>query len=141
MYKKIMLILALSLGLFGFDKSVSNGEIFGTADCPVCGMHIKKFYKTSHAIVYKDGTKKHFCSMVCLKKAMKGADIKDIYVADASSGKMINVKSATYVIGSDVPSTMGAKKSKIAFSSKADALAFQKKHGGEIGDFNKALNE
>jgi len=141
MYRKIILILLLTLGLFAFDKSASNGEIFGTKDCPVCGMHIKKFYKTSHAIEYKDGTKKHFCSMACLKKAMKKGDVKDIYVADASSNKMINVKSAIYVIGSDVPATMGAKKSKIAFGSKADAIAFQKRHGGKIGDFNKALNE
>ncbi len=130
-------MLSLSLMLFAFDKGVSNGQIMGTSNCPSCNMNIKKFYKTSHAVKHKDGKKEHFCSMVCLKKEKKSGDT--VYVANASTGKMIKAKSATYVIGSDVPSTMGAKKSKIAFGSKSAAKAFQKKHGGVIGDFNKAL--
>ncbi len=137
MVKKIILMLSLSLMLFAFDKSMPNGEIMGTAKCPSCNMSIKKYYKTSHAVKHKDGTKEHFCSMACLKKKKKSGDV--VYVANSSTGKMIKAKNATYVIGSDVPSTMGAKKSKIAFGSKSAAKAFQKKHGGEIGDYNKAL--
>ena len=137
MVKKILLMLALSLALFGFDKSVANGEIMGTSKCPVCNMDIHKFYKTSHGVKHKDGTKEHFCSMVCLKKGKKAGDT--MYVANAKTGKMIKAKSAVYVIGSDVPATMGAKKSKIAFATKSDAQAFQKKHGGAIGTFEDAL--
>ncbi len=139
MLKKVILLLTLTLTLFAFNKAVPNGQIMGTSKCPICHMDIHKFYKTSHAIVYKDGTKKHFCSIVCLKKGMKQGDVKTIYVANASTGKMIKAKSATYVIGSDVPATMGASKSKIAFGSKSDAQAFQKKHGGVIGNFDMAL--
>ncbi len=139
MVKKLLLLLAFSVALFGFSKSVSNGEIMGTAKCPVCNMDIHKYYKTSHAVKHKDGKKEHFCSMVCLKKGKKAGD--EVYVANAKTGKMIKAKSAVYVIGSDVPSTMGAKKSKIAFSSKGDAKAFQKKHGGVIGTYADALKE
>jgi len=139
MVKKLLLLLMLSVSLFGFDKHVSNGEIMGTSKCPVCSMDIHKFYKTSHALKHKDGKEEHFCSMVCLKKGMKAGD--SIYVANAKTGKMINAKSAVYVIGSDVPSTMGAAKSKVAFASKSDAQAFQKKHGGVIGSFADALKE
>ena len=130
-------MLSLSLMLFAFDKSMPNGEIMGTSKCPSCNMSIKKYYKTSHALKHKDGTKEHFCSMGCLKKKKQSGDT--IYVANSSTGKMIKAKNATYVIGSDVPSTMGAKKSKIAFGTKSAAKAFQKKHGGVIGSFNTAL--
>ena len=140
MLKTLLLLLTLSLALFAFDKSYSNGKIMGKSSCSICSMSIKKFYKTSHAVVYNDGKKEHFCSMSCLAKVMKKRkDIKTTYVADASTGKLINAKSATYIIGSDVPSTMGAKNSKLAFASKSSAKAFQKKHGGNIGSFAIAL--
>jgi len=138
MLKKLFLILTLTTALFSFDKNVPNGEIMGTSSCPVCNMKIKKFYKTSHALVYKDKKKEHFCSMTCLKKTIKKRkDIKKIYAVDAKSNKLINAKTATYVIGSDVPSTMGGK-SKVAFASKSTAKKFQKKHGGKIANFTKA---
>jgi nitrous oxide reductase accessory protein NosL len=35
---------------------------------------------------------------------------------------------------------MGAKKSRLAFGSKSDAIAFQKEHGGTVGNFTDALN-
>jgi nitrous oxide reductase accessory protein NosL len=140
MFKKIMLLLSLSVAIFAFDKSVSNGKIMGTAKCPVCNMDIKKYYKTSHAVVYSDGKKEHFCSMRCLAKTMKKRkDIKSIFAVDALNGKLIKAKSATYVVGSDIPNTMGANQ--VAFSSKSKAQAFQKKHGGKIVDFSTALKQ
>ncbi len=140
MVKKLIFLILFSLSLFAFDKSVSNGQIMGTAKCPICNMDIRQYYKTSYAVVYKDGSKKHFCSMSCLKKVLGSKNIKTIYVADAKKGKMIEAKSAIYVIGSKIPATMGAKKSKFAFSSKVDAVAFQKKYGGIIGNFAQAKN-
>ena len=138
MLKKLFLILTLTTSLFSFDKNVPNGEIMGTSSCPVCNMKIKKFYKTSHAVTYKDNKKEHFWSMSCLSKTMKKrSDIKKIYVVDANSNKLINAKTATYVIGSDVPSTMGGK-SKVAFLSKSSANKFQKKHGGKVVNFTRA---
>jgi nitrous oxide reductase accessory protein NosL len=139
MVKTLLLLISLSLAIFAFDKSVSNGEIMGTSTCPVCNMKIKKYYKTSHAVKHKNGKKEHFCSMTCLKKGKKSGDT--IYVANGATGKMIKASSAIYVIGSDVPGTMGAKKSKVAFSSKSAAKEFQKKHGGVIGNYTKALQQ
>jgi nitrous oxide reductase accessory protein NosL len=127
------------MAIFAFDKSVSNGEIMGTSTCPVCNMKIKKYYKTSHAVKHKNGKKEHFCSMACLKKGKKSGDT--VYVANASTGKMIKASSAIYVVGSDVAGTMGAKKSKIAFASKNAAQKFQKKHGGVISNYATALKQ
>ena len=138
MLKKLFLILTLTTALFSFDKNVPNGKIMGTSSCPICNMKIKKFYKTSHAVVYKDKKKEHFCSMHCLKENMKKhKDIKKIYAVDANSNKLINAKTATYVVGSDVPSTMG-NKSRVAFSSKEEAKKFQKRHGGKVATFSTA---
>ena len=138
MLKKLFLILTLTTAIFSFDKNVPNGKIMGTSSCPICNMKIKKFYKTSHAVVYKDKKKEHFCSMHCLKEKMKKRkDIKKIYAVDAKSNKLIDAKTATYVIGSDVPSTMG-NKSRVAFSSKEEAKKFQKRHGGKVATFSTA---
>jgi len=139
MLKKLIILISLTLALFSFDKNVPNGKIMGTSSCPVCGMHIKKFYKTSHAVVYTNGKKEHFCSITCLAKNMKKRkDIKTIYVVDALTNKLINAKKAIYVIGSKVPSTMG-NSSRLAFASKSNAMAFQKKYGGKISNFSTAL--
>jgi nitrous oxide reductase accessory protein NosL len=138
MFKKLALFMVLNLALFAFDKSVPNGIIMGTSSCPICNMNIKKFYKTSHAVVYNSGKKEHFCSMRCLAKTMKKRkDIKIIFVADASTGKLIKAKNAVYIVGSNIPNTMGANQ--VAFVSKASAKAFQKKYGGKIVSFNTAL--
>ncbi len=140
MFKKLILLLSLTLALFSFDKNVPNGKVMGTSSCPTCNMNIKKFYKTSHAVVYNNGKKEHFCSITCLAKNMKKRkDIKTIYVVDASTNKLINVKNAIYVIGSKVPSTMGST-SRLAFASKSSAKAFKKKYGGKIGNFDTALS-
>ena len=139
MLKNLFLILTLSTALFSFNKNVPSGTIMGTSSCPICNMKIKKFYKTSHAVQYNNSKKEHFCSMHCFSKRLKKRkDIKSIYAVDANSNQLINAKTATYVIGSDVPSTMGGK-SKVAFSSKSAAQKFQKKHGGTIGTYTKAL--
>ncbi|HHD80182.1 MAG TPA: hypothetical protein ENK99_01030, partial [Campylobacterales bacterium] len=66
-----------------------------------------------------------------------GGGIKAIFAVDASTGKLINAKSALYVVGSDIPNTMGSNQ--VAFASKSSAKAFQKKHGGKIVSFNIAL--
>ncbi|MCK4442875.1 MAG: nitrous oxide reductase accessory protein NosL [Sulfurovaceae bacterium] len=138
MFKKLVLFTTLTLALFAFDKSVPNGKIYGTSSCPICGMHIKKFYKTSHAVTYNDGKKEHFCSMSYLAKTMKKRkDIKAIFAVDASTNKLINAKTAIYVVGSDIPNTMGSNQ--VAFASKSSAKAFHKKHGGKIVSFNTAL--
>jgi nitrous oxide reductase accessory protein NosL len=139
MLKTFLLLITLSFTLLGFDKSLSTGEIMGTKNCPVCNMKIKKYYKTSHAVKHKNGKKEHFCSMSCLKKGKKPGDT--VYVANASTGKMIKASSAIYVVGSDVSGTMGAKKSKIAFGSKSAAQKFQKKHGGVITNYATALKQ
>jgi nitrous oxide reductase accessory protein NosL len=99
--------------------------------CPVCGMSLKKFYKTSHT---RD--KKQFCSMRCL--AVDATSVDNIKVVDAKTEKLIDAKSAFYVVESDISGTM-SEVSKIAFATEADAKAFAKEYDGEVTTFANAF--
>ena len=143
----IALILAFSLGLeaAGFSKMAQGRpELIQEGPqkmwCPVCGMNLKMFYKTSHAVVLKDGTKKQYCSIRCLAADWPHiADkVERILVVDAASGKLIDAHKAYYVVGSRVPGTMSMT-SKIAFATRKDADAFRKKFGGKIVGFDEAF--
>jgi len=136
--KVLSLFIGLSLALLAFDKSVSNGKIMGTSDCPYCGMKITKFYKTSMAVEYKDGKKEHYCSISCLSKALKKhKNIKKIYAVDASNGKLIDAKSAIYLINSKITPTMNSRC--VAFASKTTAKKFQKEYGGKVTSFSVVI--
>jgi len=108
--------------------------------CPVCGMSLKMFYKTSHASQHKDGKDRQYCSMRCLLGDMDDheIDLKTVKVVDVTSEKLIDATTAYYVIGSKVMGTM-TKVSKLAFAQKKDAQAFVDKMGGKIVNFDAAL--
>ncbi|MCK9473121.1 nitrous oxide reductase accessory protein NosL [Sulfurimonas sp.] len=108
--------------------------------CPVCGMKIGMFYKTSHASKIHDDKQRQYCSIRCLAVDMKEHDINldDIKVVDVTSQKLIDANSAFYVVGSDVQGTM-TKVSKLAFADKKAAEAFSDEHGGKIVDFKTTL--
>ena len=148
MKKNLLIFFILSLfitssSLFAFSKEVADPLLVqnGTDKhwCPVCGMSLKKFYMTSHVSKQKE-TPKQYCSMRCLVVDMQENEInaKNIQVVDVVSQKFIDVKSAVYVVGSDVRGTM-SKVSKLAFSDVASAEDFSIENGGDIVDFDKAL--
>ena len=101
--------------------------------CPICGMSLKKFYKTSHAI-----EKKQFCSLRCLAVDVGSISSKDIKVIDAKTEKFIDAKTAFYVVESEITGTM-SKVSKLAFANEKDAKAFVEEYDGKIVDFQKAF--
>lgn len=104
--------------------------------CTKCGMNLSKFYKTSH-VLHSDNKNIHTCSLHCLADVMKN-NKGTPKVVDVDSLKLINAKKAFYVVGSKKPGTMSMV-SKYAFKSKQGAESFQKKFGGKIVSFKKAL--
>lgn len=110
------------------------------AYCPICGMSLKMFYKTSHGVILNDGTEKQYCSMRCLAADWASIESKvtKVLVTDVKSEKLIDAKSAFYVVGSKVPGTMSMV-SKLAFSTEADAKAFAAENGGEVMKFDAAF--
>lgn len=147
--KFLMLLCAmgLSLGLYAEEFSkVASGEpqLIQKGDaktwCPICGMNLKMYYKTSHGVELKDGVTKQYCSIRCLAvdyPVIEGK-ISKILVTDVKSEKLIDAKKAFYVIGSKVPGTMSMV-SKLAFEQEADAKVFALENGGEIVNFEVAF--
>lgn len=108
--------------------------------CPVCGMSLESFYKTSHLSKIHNHKVRQYCSMRCLIVDMQenSINLDDVEVVDASTQKFIKASSAFYVVGSDVKGTM-SKVSKLAFADKESADDFNIEHGGEVVDFKTAL--
>ena len=105
--------------------------------CLKCGMDLVRYYKTSHAAIYKN---KHYqyCSIHCLEDHLgEGVTLKNPQVVDVASLKFISVVKAHYVVGSKKRGTM-TRVSKYAFLSEDDAKKFQAKYGGKIMNFQGA---
>lgn len=128
-----------------FHKEFKDGTIIqqgkAKAWCNVCGMNLKMFYRTNHAVELGDGTKKQYCSLHCLVHdfpALK-SNIKHLYAVDAKTGKLIDATKAHYVIGSKIKGTM-SRVSKLAFKNKPDAEAFAKQYKGKkIAGFDETF--
>ena len=147
----VLLLLFINLSAHkGIFQSVPEKEAVllqkGTqkSSCLVCGMDLPMFYKTSHAIKFKDGTYKQYCSLNCMIDDLEFGDLKDqknkvlqILVVDAKNLNLIDAKKAFYVVGSKKPGTMSMT-SKYAFQYEKDAKEFNNKNGGKIVTFDKS---
>lgn len=141
----VFLLCCFFLNLSAFDKKATIEPVLVQKGeqkhwCPVCGMKLESYYKTSHYATLEDGKERQYCSIRCLAVDMQEytIDLATVRVVDAKSEKVLKANDAFYVLGSDVKGTM-TKVSKLAFGSKEDALAFSKEHGGKIVGFKEAL--
>jgi len=100
--------------------------------CSNCGMHLVKFYKTSHT-----HENHQYCSIHCLYDSTQGVIPEDAKVVDTMSLELIDVKKAFYVVGSKVRGTM-TRTSSYAFGLEKDALAFVSENGGKVMNFKEA---
>ena len=139
----LILTCSLHVNAEGFSKKPSNTpQLIQTgkekAWCPVCGMSLKGFYKTSHTAHTHEGVPTQYCSLRCLvlDEQERHTDLAKAMVVDVTTDKLISVKDAYYVVGSNVMGTM-SKVSKLAFATEKDANAFAAKNGGEIKRFNE----
>ncbi len=121
------------------DKAVMIQKGREKHSCTLCGMNLPKFYKTNHSALH-EGRAKQYCSLHCLAKDLKlnRKKLDDIKVVTVDTLQFIDIQKAFYVVGSKKPGTMSPT-SKYAFSGKQEALAFAKRYGGEIADFDTAL--
>jgi len=104
----------------------------------VCGMNLPKFYKTNHSALL-NGKIRQYCSLHCVADdLLKKLPLTNIQVVDVKSLQFIDATKAFYVVGSKQSGTMSMK-SKYAFKEKNEALSFSKKYGGEIMNFQEAL--
>ncbi len=93
----ITLLIFTSSSLFAFSKEATSPTLVQVGKhkhwCPVCGMSLKKFYKTSHTSKEKNSIPKQYCSMRCLVVDMQEHKIntENIQVVDVVSQKLIEL--------------------------------------------------
>lgn len=127
------------------DPNPLDNELARYPKCPYCGMDRKQYHHSRHLVHYQDDLVDATCSLHCAALSLAlnlDRGPKAIYATDfgakADPKPLVNVDNATYLIGSKLPGVMTGQ-SKVAFADKAAAAAVQKEQGGELGDFDAAL--
>lgn len=127
------------------DPNPQDNDIAKYPKCPYCGMDRGKFQSSRHLVHYQDDLADATCSLHCAALSLAlnlDRGPKAIYAADfAATGApkpLVNVDLATYLIGSGIPGVM-TRNSKVAFGSREAAEAARKENGGELGNFDAAL--
>lgn len=111
--------------------------------CPIKNVDIDKHKDWAGYVELKDGSivalsssKYTFAYMLIVQKREGQDSVKNIYVTDYKSKKLIDAKTAYYVFGSNIMSVGGDDV--IPFALESDAKEFYKeKHGRQIYRFDR----
>jgi copper chaperone NosL len=99
------------------------------------------FARSRMLIVFADGTSVGLCSIRCAAAELKrqpGKEVKSLMVADYMTKKLIDAKTATWVVGGDKEGVMTSLP-KWAFARKKDAQRFISKNGGKLASYDEAM--
>jgi nitrous oxide reductase accessory protein NosL len=136
----VLLVLSLVTVCLAADKAPEKVE--APDACVHCGMDRTKFGHSRMIVTYTDGSSAGTCSLNCvgtdLLKGGKDKTVKSYQVADLTSKKLIDAKTATWVIGGSRKGVM-TPVPKWAFADKGDAAAFAKVNGGKLATFDDAM--
>jgi copper chaperone NosL len=132
---------ALIGGMASIAFAQKAQDIQSHSTCPYCGMDREQFAHSRFLIEYDDGSSMGTCSIHCaaIELANKiDKTIKSMQVGDYVTKKLINAETATWVLGGNKPGVM-TKRAKWAFENKEDAENYIKENGGEICNFDRAM--
>ncbi|MBC8018288.1 MAG: nitrous oxide reductase accessory protein NosL [Verrucomicrobia bacterium] len=133
----IAVLLILSLG----TVCLAADKVEAPDACVHCGMDRTKFGHSRMVVSYTDGSSAGTCSLNCVFTDLsknKGKSVKSYQVADYNTRKLIDAKSAAWVIGGSKKGVM-TPVAKWAFVDKKDADVFIKTNGGKSATFDEAL--
>jgi copper chaperone NosL len=132
------LILLLPMQWIGAAEPVEVPAPGPEDTCPVCGMFVAKYPDWVATVLYKDGHAHHFDGAKDLFKFLldlpkwaaghRAEDIAAVSVTEYYGLTRIDVRSAWYVIGSDVLGPMGHELVPVATGE--DAEEFLRDHAG-----------
>jgi nitrous oxide reductase accessory protein NosL len=127
------------------DADPLENELEKYPACPYCGMNRTQWHHSRHLVQYDDDLVDGTCSIHCLAISLSlnlDRGPKAIYAADFGAADkvkpLVNVDTATYLLGSKLKGTMSAR-SKMAFASAEAARAAQAEQGGELASFDEGL--
>jgi nitrous oxide reductase accessory protein NosL len=136
------MMFLLNCVLFTATAAIASDKVEPPKPCKQCGMDRVAFSYSRMMIVYADGTTAGTCSLNCAAAEMKvnkGKQVKSLKVADYVSKKLLEAKTAIWVIGGRKQGVM-TEVPKWAFAKKEDAQRFVKESGGRVTTFDEALN-
>jgi len=134
----IAVLLVLSLGTVCL---AAETKVEAPDACLHCGMNRTMFAHSRMVVTYTDDSSAGTCSLNCVVTDMtksKGKTVKSFQVADYNTKKLIDAKTAAWVIGGSKRGVM-TPVPKWAFADKTDAAAFIKANGGKAVTFDEAL--
>jgi len=138
MRQKVIVLILAAIILAPQFSTASSGQ---RASCSVCGMYINSHQKTAATLIDKQGQQVQTCGvtdMIRLINDTGGPEaFSSLKVRGWNSDQEIAAQEAIYVIGSKIIPDM--LPTIIAFSSEAEAEAFQKNNGGALLSFTQAL--
>jgi len=127
------------------DPKPLDNELAKYPKCPYCGMDRKQYHHSRHLVHYQDDLVDATCSLHCAALGLAlnlDRGPKAIYAADFGATTdlkpLVNVDAVTYLIGSKLPGVM-TRQSKVAFAAKTAAEAVKAEQGGELDNFDTAL--
>jgi len=138
--KRLWLTVVMLLALTGICLAAGS-SVEDPADCQKCGMNRTKFSHSRMVVTYKDASSTGTCSINCAvvdMKANKGKEATSFQVGDYDSKKLIDAKTATWVIGGKKQGVM-TPVAKWAFAEKSRAEKFIKGNGGKLATFDDVL--
>ncbi|MFA5626461.1 MAG: nitrous oxide reductase accessory protein NosL [Thiohalomonadaceae bacterium] len=133
-----MLLLTMATGIaYGSDLKLPKPDAKDT--CPVCGMFVALYPEWIATVLYQDGHAHHFDGAKDMFKYLldmphwapghRAEDIQTIGVTEYYGLKLIDARSAWYVIGSDTLGPMGHEL--IPLAGADDAEEFMQDHDGK----------
>jgi copper chaperone NosL len=150
MITKKVLLLTLLLSTLAFTNPAIAAEnpapqsIAEDMSCGVCGMYPAKFVKWQSQVIFTDnkmvpfdGCKdmfKYILNMAKFDQEHTEKDIAAIWVKDYNSGKWLDGRAVSYVVGSSEMGPMG--KELIPFANPVEALSFKKEKSGMIMNYD-----
>lgn len=132
----IMFLLSGAVLSFAADKKVE-----APAQCKYCGMERTVYAQSRMVVTYTDGSSTGTCSLNCVvadMRQVKDKTVKSYQVADFPTKKLIDARTATWVMGGKKQGVM-TQLPKWAFADKKGAQAFIKANGGKPATFNDVL--
>ena len=137
----VSVVICLLLSLFLGTAWVSAMEKSEAPEaCRQCGMNRTTYAQSRMLVVYKDGESAGTCSVNCLVTGIKASDkkIKSVQVADYTTKKLIDAKTATWVIGGTKRPVMSSI-AKWAFAKDQDARTFIAENGGNLAKYDEVI--
>lgn len=131
----IVMLFSLSAVCLAAETSIEAPD-----DCKHCGMNRTKFSHSRMIVTYSDGSS-GTCSINCVvvdMHANKGKTVKSFQVGDYDTKKLIDAKTAVWVIGGTKKGVM-TPVAKWAFAEKSGANKFIKENGGKLATFDDVL--